>query len=182
MSLQGNYNCRLTNDLIFDLYTVQIPTICAISGHAVAGGNILTLACDYRFATTESKKIGLNEIKLGVPVPYLADLLLKQAIGERLAVQMIYSGELMQISDAKKIGLINETYPIEILKQCAIDKAAELAVFNSRAFSAIKSNRIEEVMYKYEKNSISKNELFLNIWFTEPVQVILKNAAKMFEP
>jgi enoyl-CoA hydratase/carnithine racemase len=78
------------NYLILELYTISLPTVCVLSGHAVAGGNILALTCDYRFAGTDTKKIGLNEIKLGVPVPYLADIILRQIIGERSAKEMVF--------------------------------------------------------------------------------------------
>lgn len=83
------------NHLLLDMYTVSLPTVCALSGHAVAGGNILALTCDYRFAGTDTKKIGLNEIKLGVPVPYLADMILRQTVSEQLATRMLYSGEFL---------------------------------------------------------------------------------------
>ena len=37
------------NQVCLELYTLPKPTIAAINGHAVAGGCILTLCCDYRF-------------------------------------------------------------------------------------------------------------------------------------
>jgi enoyl-CoA hydratase/carnithine racemase len=169
------------NHLVFDLYTMLLPTVCAISGHAVAGGNVLALTGDYRFATSdETKKIGLNEIKLGVPVPYLADLILRQVVGDRAASRMIYSGEFISISEAKAIGLIDETYSDEILEQRAVEKVAELASFQSQAFSEIKSNRVEEIKSRYEKNYKSKHEFLLDCWFSEPAQKLLKDASKKF--
>ncbi|MFH2057592.1 MAG: enoyl-CoA hydratase-related protein [Pseudomonadota bacterium] len=65
------------NQLTLDLYTLPLPTACAISGHAIGGRNILALTGDYRFMAEGKKRIGLNEIQLGVPVPYLADLILR---------------------------------------------------------------------------------------------------------
>ncbi|QTA84312.1 enoyl-CoA hydratase/isomerase family protein [Desulfonema magnum] len=168
------------NHLLFDLYTIPLPTVCAVSGHAVAGGNVLALVCDYRFGNADTKKIGLNEIRLGLPVPYLADMMLRQLVSERAATQMIYSGEFMSFSDAKKIGLIDETYTTETLKQHSVEKAAELSALQNQAFSAVKANRIEEIKTRYEKNWKSKNELFLDSWFSEPTQKMLKDAAQKF--
>ena len=48
------------NRFMLDLHTVSLPAACAICGHAVAGGNVLALSCDYRFATTQEKK---NRVK-----------------------------------------------------------------------------------------------------------------------
>ena len=75
---------------VFGLYTLPMPTVCAVCGHAVAGGNILALTCDYRIGSTENRKIGLNEILLGLPVPYLADLMLRQVSGDRAATERLY--------------------------------------------------------------------------------------------
>ncbi|MDD5475527.1 MAG: enoyl-CoA hydratase/isomerase family protein [Syntrophales bacterium] len=51
------------NDLVLSLYTLPVPTCCAIAGHAIAGGNILILTSDFRIAASGKKLIGLNEIK-----------------------------------------------------------------------------------------------------------------------
>ena len=53
-----------------------MPTACAIVGHATAGGAIFALSSDFRFMSTGRKFIGFNEVKIGVPVPYPADLFL----------------------------------------------------------------------------------------------------------
>ncbi|UCD05621.1 MAG: enoyl-CoA hydratase/isomerase family protein, partial [candidate division WOR-3 bacterium] len=37
------------NRLCLDMYTFPKPIVAAITGHAVAGGCILTICCDYRF-------------------------------------------------------------------------------------------------------------------------------------
>jgi enoyl-CoA hydratase/carnithine racemase len=168
------------SQLTLDLYAIPFPSACVISGHAIAGGNILALTCDYRFAAAESKKIGLNEIKLGVPVPYLADMILRQIVGERAATRMMYSGEFISLADAASIGLIDETCPAERLKQTAIERVAGLAALHAQAFSAIKTNRIEGIKNNYKKNSRSKNEIFLDCWFSESTQKTLKTASQKF--
>ena len=168
------------NHLILDLYTIPLPTVCALSGHAIAGGNIMALTCDYRLADSHTKKIGVNEIKLGVPVPYLADMILRQLIGERSATGMLYSGEFMSFSEAEKIRLIDEIFSTDTATQKAIEKAVELSEFQIHAFSAIKSNRTEEIKNSYEKNCKSKNEIFLDCWFTASTQRILKDASQKF--
>ncbi|MEE8391251.1 MAG: enoyl-CoA hydratase/isomerase family protein [Anaerolineae bacterium] len=56
------------NRVCLDLYTLPKPTVAAIPGHAIAGGCILALCCDYRLIAQGRKLMGLNEIKLGVPI------------------------------------------------------------------------------------------------------------------
>jgi len=111
------------NQVAFNLFTLPLPTACAIAGHAIAGGNILALTCDYRFAASGNKLIGLNEIKLGVPVPYLADLILRQIVGDRAAKEILYHGKFIALSEAEKIGLVDEIVPQEELEDHAVKKS-----------------------------------------------------------
>ena len=64
---------RSFNRICLDLYTLPCPTVAALTGHTVAGGFILASCCDYRFMAQGKKLCGLNEIQIGVPVPYIAD-------------------------------------------------------------------------------------------------------------
>lgn len=168
------------NRTAFDLFTIPLPTACAIAGHATAGGNILALTCDYRFAPEGKKLVGLNEVKLGVPVPYLADLILRQIVGDRSATEMLYGGELMPFSEAEQIGLVDEVLPLDKVEDRALEKVAELAALPRTAFEAIKANRVEAVRIRYEENYKLKHETFLDCWFTGQTQELLAEAAQKF--
>ncbi|MGD9366537.1 MAG: enoyl-CoA hydratase/isomerase family protein [Desulfobacteraceae bacterium] len=168
------------NTVVLKLYTLPIPTICAASGHVIAGGTILALTCDYRYAVAEEKKIGLNEIKLGLPVPYLADLMLRQIVGDRAATPLLYDGVFIATGQAHGIGLIDETFPADMLESQALAKAAELAQYLSPAFAEIKANRVEMVSERYERQAKAKNKAFLACWFSPEVQRLLKQAAEKF--
>ncbi len=168
------------DQLVFDLFTLPVPTVCAIGGHAIAGGNILALTCDYRFAASGKKLIGLNEVRLGLPVPYLPDMILRQLIGDRLASRMLYYGEFISLSDAKQIGLADEIFPDEAVENQAVEKVAELAALPGPAFAAIKANRVEAIRARYEKNYRTQNDIFLDCWFSDPVQALLREASQKF--
>jgi len=168
------------NRLCLDLFTLPYPTLCALSGHAVAGGNILALTCDYRYASSEEKKIGLNELKLGLPVPYLADMILRHTIGDRYATQMIFSGEFMSFTDAKAIGLIDVTGSADELEDFAIERLSQIAGYDSAAFAAAKANAVEVIKRRYETHAKAKNEAFLDCWFSDPTQANLREAALKF--
>ena len=167
-------------DACVNLYTLPVPTACAINGHAVAGGCILTLTCDYRIAALEKIKIGMNEIKLGIPAPYLVDMVLRQLIGDRATVEMLYPGEFLSTTEAKDIGLVDEIVSDGSVEDLAIEKITELAGLPSPAFSAIKTNRVEQIQQAYEKNNKAKNEVFLDCWFSKPVQELLIEASEKF--
>ena len=168
------------NQLCLDLFTLPVPTVCALAGHAVAGGNILALTCDYRYAASEDKKIGLNELPLGVPVPYLADMMLRHTIGNRYASQMIYGGQFMSFADAKIIGLVDVIGPPDELEDFTLERLSQIASHPGEAFAAIKANKTEDIKRRYEANGRSKNEEFLDCWFSDPVQKNLLEASTRF--
>jgi hypothetical protein len=76
--------------------------------------------------------------------------------------------------------LIDEIYSEEILIQKAMEKVTALSEFQIQAFSAMKSYRTEEVRHRYERNFKSQNEIFLDCWFSESTQRILKDASEKF--
>jgi enoyl-CoA hydratase/carnithine racemase len=168
------------NQVVLDLLTLPLPTACAIGGHAIAGGNILALACDYRFAGSGKKLMGLNEVRLGVPVPYLADLILRQLVGDRLATDLLFHGELVDLSEAERIGLVDGVVPPEELEAHAVQKIAQLSGLPRTAFAAIKANRLEDLRSRFERHHREKDETFLDCWFSEPVRLLLADAAKKF--
>jgi len=168
------------NKVVLDIFTLPVPTACAITGHAIAGGTILASSCDYRFLASGRKLMGLNEIKIGVPVPYLSDLILRQIAGDRAATEMIYLGEFIEPDMARSIGIADEVLSQDKVESRAIEKITKLAALPGQAFAAIKANRVEAIRMSYEENYKSKNETFLDCWFSQPVQELLSQAAEKF--
>lgn len=168
------------NDLALDLFTIPVPTCCAVTGHATAGGCVLALTGDYRFAAEGKKVIGLNEIKLGVPAPYLADLILRQIVGDRAATEMLYGGEYVTITEARDTGLVDDLSPLEEVVDKAAEKVSQMAGLPKAAFSAIKANRVKAIEEKYHAGRKATCEFFLDCWFTKPVQELLKEASLKF--
>ena len=164
--------------MTLELYTFPLPTASAICGHAVAGGCVLALTTDFRFGTSDGKKIGLNEMRLGVPVPYLTDMMLRQVVGDRAATEMLFRGDFYSLSQGFQFGLVSELCPPESVEERAIERMAELAGFNRPAMMASKENRVEEIRLRYQKDAEAKNAFFMECWFSEPVQTRLAEAAR----
>jgi enoyl-CoA hydratase/carnithine racemase len=168
------------NQVVLDIFTLPMPTACAITGHAIAGGTILASSCDYRFLASGRKLMGLNEIKIGVPVPYLSDLMLRQIAGDRSATDMVYLGEFIEPTQAEKIGLADEVVSGDQVESRALEKISQISALPQKAFAAIKTNRTESIRQAYEKNHQTKNEIFLDCWFKPATQKLLSKAAEKF--
>lgn len=165
---------------MYELYTLPMPTICAMTGHAVAGGCVLALTCDFRYAAEGKKLIGLNEATIGLPVPYLPNLILRQLVGDRKATEMMYHGQFLSSSEAADIGLIDKVLPLDEVENQAIAKIDAMISLPRKAFNVQKEYSTESVCLSYAQHSHKKIELLLDCWFEESVQNILKDAAQKF--
>ncbi|MEO8224431.1 MAG: enoyl-CoA hydratase/isomerase family protein [Gammaproteobacteria bacterium] len=108
------------------LATSPVPVIAAVSGHAPAGGAVLALHCDYRIGVTGRFKIGLNEVRVGLPVPGTILVALEEAVGPRLARRLATRGQLLSMDEAAAVGLLDELVGPEDLLATALRHANEL--------------------------------------------------------
>mgnify|MGYP001811955443 CR=1 FL=1 len=168
------------DQVLLDLYTFPAPTAAAINGHAVAGGTILALTADCRFISDGRNLMGLNEANIGVPVPYLADLLLRQLVDENAANEIVFGGELIAPEKARAIGLVNDILPEEALENHAIESVRAVSVKPRHAIRQIMENRTERVNRRFERNRDVKRAAMMDIWFRPEVQQMLNEAAKKF--
>jgi cyclohexa-1,5-dienecarbonyl-CoA hydratase len=97
------------------LELIARPTIAVVDGAALGGGCELVAACDIVIAS-ERARFGQPEIKLGV-FPPVAALLLPQVIGDKRARELMLTGELIEASEAARLGLVNYLIPRTELEQ-----------------------------------------------------------------
>jgi len=171
---------REFDNVTLRLFRLSLPTIAVLSGHAVAGGFVLASTCDFRYSDTPDSKCGLNEIKLGVPVPYVADLILRQIVGNRTATSLIYAGDFVPISKASEIGFVDKLCLTESAENAAIDRLTRISGSDSRAFASVKSTRTDYVARLYETNGARKREEFLDCWFSDNTRKRLLEASEKF--
>ncbi len=168
------------NQLSLDLYKIPKPIIAAITGHAIAGGCILAICCDYRFIADERKLMGLNEIKLGLPVPYPSDCILRQLVGPKNAQEIVYTGEFYEPNKSLEMGLVDVVLPMDQVLPKAIEKVKLLCEMSGDAFEIIKNNRVEKVVEMIKNNLEEKQQNFLRCWKLDDTQKLIKEAIKKF--
>ncbi len=168
------------DSVCYRIFTLNKPTMSVIEGHAVAGGAVLALMTDYRYATTTDKQFGLNEIKIGVPVPYLTSLVVHAITSAKDAKEMLYTGDFVPFSKGCEIGVIDKTIMGDKLYAEVEEKISQLSQHNSNTFVAMKNNQIEKIKELYLKNKDAKNQEFIDCWFEPKVRKLLTEAAKRF--
>jgi len=93
-----------------------------VRGAAFGGGCELASACDMVFAS-EDAQFGQQEVRVGA-IPTVATVLLPRIIGRKKAFEIIFTGDTITAAEAKKIGLVNEVFPVTELDE-AVNKLIE---------------------------------------------------------
>jgi len=168
------------NQVVFELYTIPLPSVCALTGHAPAGGTVFALTCDYRFAAADGKILGLNEVKIGLPVPLIADGMLRQVVGDRAATEMLYFGEFMQPQAAQQIGLVDEIFPVDQIENRAVEKIKRILTSPRYALANMKANRVQTVKSRFLAHKTADVEAFVACWFKPSTQKLLEEMAQKF--
>lgn len=168
------------NRACIDLYTLPKPTVAAVTGHAVAGGCIVALCCDYRFIADGRKLMGLNELKLGVPIPYPADCILRNVVGARIARKIVDTGEFYPPEKLLHMGVVDCVLPSKEVMPKSIEKARVLGALPQKAFAMIKRNRVEPVEAQILKHLAAKEQLFVECWFSDEARRLIKDAMEKF--
>jgi enoyl-CoA hydratase len=95
--------------LFSTLYQYPGPTVALVNGHAIAGGCVLALCCDYRVAIDEPKiRIGLNEVALGLRFPPRTLAICRRRVPAHFHEEAILSGALFDPHAARRVGLLDE--------------------------------------------------------------------------
>src|SRR6266700_2518337 len=92
-------------DLYEGLFRLPKPVVAAVSGHSVAGGSVLALACDVRVMAEGPFQFALNEVNLGVVLPPGVIRMAVDAIGIHEARELLLGGESVSPDRALAIGL-----------------------------------------------------------------------------
>ncbi|MGW4206203.1 enoyl-CoA hydratase/isomerase family protein [Streptomyces sp. NPDC004726] len=121
------------------LASVGKPTIALIDGFALGGGLEIALAADRRIAT-ESARVGLPEILLGVIPGGGGTQRLAEIVGRSAAKDLIWTGRILEAAEAHGLGVLDELVPdAEALDERGRTYAAALASGPTRAIAAAKN-------------------------------------------
>jgi enoyl-CoA hydratase len=113
------------------------PVIAAVNGFALGGGCELALACDIRLAS-EHARFGQPEVNLGVIPGFAGTQRLPRLIGKGRAKELLFTGDMIDGSEAARIGLVNRVLPQEELLPAARQIAAKIAAKGTVAMALCK--------------------------------------------
>lgn len=102
------------------------PIIAAIHGAALGGGLELAMACHFRLVT-ESAKLGLPELQLGIIPGFAGTQRLPRYVGVARAAEMMFTSDPITGKEAVQYGLANHAYQDEELLEKAYSMAKKIA-------------------------------------------------------
>jgi enoyl-CoA hydratase len=133
---EGRELSKTGQKILFDFVAnLSTPVIAAINGFALGGGLELAMASHIRVAS-DSAKMGLPEVSLGLIPGYGGTQRLPQLVGKGKAIEMITTGAMISADDALNYGLVNHVVAGDELISFCEDLAKKISKNSPMAIAA----------------------------------------------
>ncbi|MGE0385491.1 MAG: enoyl-CoA hydratase/isomerase family protein [Gammaproteobacteria bacterium] len=130
---------RRQDGITLKLHTMPKPTVAIVNGFAIGAGFSFALGCDIRLAGDEAR-LSAGFRNLAASGDMGGTYFLSKLVGDGIARELIFTGEMMSAERARALGIVNRVYPQADLMQEALAFCAELARGPTRAFALAKEN------------------------------------------
>lgn len=127
----------LIDRIMAKLYSLPVPTVAAVRGHAIGAGFILALACDWKFLATGQGKLGLNQISVGIKYPPVPINIVLREVPEPHLRRLTLGGALMSPEEMAVLDLFDAVVPPDEIENLAMARAAELSAHTG--FATVKA-------------------------------------------
>jgi enoyl-CoA hydratase len=128
---------RAITRMVAQLVAIPIPVVAAVDGHALGGGFVLMLACDYRIATDSgAAKLGLTEAQAGIPFPAGPIEVMRHELAPELLRRLTLSSAVLSARELFEAGIIDALCPTEDVGPKSLAMAKQLAA--QSGFRAVK--------------------------------------------
>lgn len=126
--------------LMLRLFTHPQPLVAACTGHAVAAGAFMLLACDTRIGIDGNFKIGLNETAIGMTLPEFGHQLAKSRLLPAALTASYIQSQLFSPDQAAMVGYLDQVVAADELQQTALATATALAELPTAVYAANKND------------------------------------------
>jgi len=166
---------RLFAEAVWALYALPKPVVAAVSGHAVAGGCILALTADYRVLRRGGVQLGLNEVKVGVPLPWSVALLLRASVPPGALTQVALLGRNFADDDALAVGLADQLADADGFEDFCRARLEEFADKDTASIAITKGYLREGVLREMRGREKEEMGAWLDRWFSESTRERIRN-------
>ena len=118
-------------------WTDPRPTVCAATGHAIAAGTMLAMACDHAVAADDSYW-GLTETQIDLEMPTFGIALARANVRADRLEDLVLPGARVDAAQAVEAGYADELAAADEVVDRALRRAHELAELPARAYARTK--------------------------------------------
>lgn len=159
------------------------PVIAAIHGAALGGGLELAMGCHMRIVT-ETAKLGLPELQLGLIPGFAGTQRLPRYVGMPKAAEMLLTSEPINGTEAVRLGLANQVYSDEELLPKTMELAKKIAkkspVAVKAALAMLQYAKPASYYEGVKAESDSFGEVFVSEDAKEGIQAFLEKRQPVF--
>lgn len=154
-----------------------IPIVAAMTGHAIAGGTVITMFCDRRVMAAGDYKLGLNEVQVGIHLPPVVLACLRRLVGPRVAEYLAVTGPLLSPKQALQFGLVDELNEPDFVVSRAVEWCQCVVALPEAAMSTRRDARADLVAL-FENTSEPEQDSFTASWFSPSTQKHVRAAVE----
>jgi enoyl-CoA hydratase len=114
------------------------PVVVACSGHAIAAGAFLPLCADLRIGAEGPFRLGLNEVRIGLTVPWFAIEVARQRLHPAHFDRALITASMYSPGEALDAGFLDRVVPPEAVRVESLQAAAALSELSPEAHHATK--------------------------------------------
>lgn len=155
------------------LASSPIPIAAAITGHAPAGGTVLTLFCDRRIAARGDFKFGLTEVQVGIPLPPVILGALRRQVGARQAERLAVGGLIVSPEEALSTGLVDELAAPDQVLEYALAWNQSLLALPGEAMLATRRRARADLVALFDQTSEEELRSVEQEWWSPETQSTL---------
>ncbi len=174
---------QIGQDLFERMENFPKPIIASIHGAALGGGLELAMACHIRLVS-ESAKLGLPELSLGLVPGFGGSQRLPRFVGAAKAAEMLFTSEPISGTEAVQFGLANHAYPENEVFTNAIEMAKKISkkspVSIKAAIALLQYTKTKEFYEGIQKEAELFGKVFMSSDGKEGIQAFIEKRVPRF--
>ena len=151
---------------VLALYTFPKPVVAVLHGHALAGGCVLALCADWK-VLRRGAVTGLNEVKVGVPLPFGVALIVREAVPKHKVTEVALLGRNFADEAAVAAGLADELAEAGEIEAVSRERLQEFTAKDAFAFAVTKRYLRSGVVERIRASNRLLIPEWLDGWFSE---------------
>ncbi|MDX1732809.1 MAG: crotonase/enoyl-CoA hydratase family protein [Halioglobus sp.] len=142
-------------ELAIRLYGFPMPVVAACTGHAIAMGAFILLACDTRVGARGEFRFTLPETRINMEIPRVVQALCVARLAPTIMTQAVIQSRIFNPADAVAAGFLDEIVAAEDVEATAFAAARELGELPQAFYAAnkmfMREDTLREMRAQFDK-------------------------------